>query len=666
MKRRYGIRAKLALTLLFAFLIVLIPVVLIGVQVAERIRWHFGDAYARNFTQLHGERILGPLARDLALIRRFSDSAVMREWLRDESNAQLRARAFREAEAYRQDLLGRAYSIASRGSLSYYYNDDHTEYSEAPRYRLDPAKAEDAWFFSTLQAVDKQNLNPNPDRWLQKVMVWANVVIEDDGERLGVASAGVDLSTFIQSFIHTSEAGVTPMIVDSSGAIQAHPDKERIAFGSGATGRAEQTATIGALLGGNADRARLNEALRTAAARPGEVQVLEVVLDGKRQLIGLSYLEALRWYLVTAVDLNTAHFVGRDWLAAAGAALVAVVTILFVAFAVVVERLLLRPLRSLHHSAVELAAGNYDVRLPPPGRDELGDLNLAFERMARQIKAHTDQLEQKVRERTEALSKANAAMAQAQKEIGDSIQYASLIQRAFLPDRQLGEVLGDNYFVIWRPRDVVGGDFYLFRPDGDRYLVGVVDCAGHGVPGALMTMLARAALDEAVNRHGVDAPARLLAHIDSTLRGMIDQSALPRAIATNMDIGLVSVDIGRRKLRFAGAKIALFWSDGEEVGELPGARRAVCDRRVGEYEDVEVELRSEATYYLITDGFLDQAGGERGYGFGKRRLLALLREHAHLPMQEQASALDRALEAYRGSQSQRDDITVLSFRIANN
>lgn len=661
---RYGIRAKFALTLLLACLVVLIPAVLMGMQVVERIRWHFGDAYVRNFTELHGERILGPLARELALIRRLADSSVVREWLRDEDNESLRARAFREAENYRKDFLDHAYSIVSRDSLSYYYNDGGTQYSETPRYRLDRDKPEDAWFFSTLQAPTTQNLNPNPDRWLQKIMVWVNVVIEDGGERIGVASAGVDLSTFIQSFIRTSEAGVTPMIVDGAGAIQAHPDNRRIAFGSGATGEAAAATTLGSMLKKDADRNALDQALRAAEAHPGEVQVFEVDLDGARQLMALSYLEALRWHLVTAVDLNTAHIIQGKWLVAALTALIVFVLFLLVAFTMVVERLLVRPLRGLHQSALALADGQFDVDLPPPGRDELGDLNRAFGRMARQIKAHTDQLEQKVRQRTEALTEANAAMIEAQKEIGDSIQYASLIQRAFLPDRQLDKALGDNHFVIWRPRDVVGGDFYLFRPDGDRHLIGVVDCAGHGVPGALMTMLARAALDDAVNRHGVDAPAHLLHNVDATLRGMVDHSTLPRAIATNMDMGLVSVDRSRHRLRFAGARISLYWSDGEEAGELPGARRALCDRRAGHYEDVEVELRGDVTYYLITDGFLDQAGGERGYGFGKSRLFALLRDHAHLPMHEQADALDRALETYRGSHSQRDDITVLSFRIA--
>ena len=595
MDRRYGIRAKFALTLLLACVIVLIPAVLMGVQAVERIRWHFGEAYARNFTELHGERILGPLARELALIRRLSHSGVIREWLRDEESETLRTRAFREAESYRSDFLGHAYSIVSRDGLNYYYNDGATPYSEAPRYRLDPDKPEDAWFFSTLQAPATQNLNPNPDRWLQKIMVWVNVVIEDGGERIGVASTGVDLSTFIQSFIRTSEAGVTPMIVDGAGAIQAHPDSRRIAFGSGATGEAAAAATLGAMFGKDSDRNTLSLALKAAEARPGEVQVFEAELDGARQLVTLSYLEALRWHLLTAVDLNTARIIQGKWLAVGLTALAIFVLLLLAVFTMVVERLLVRPLRGLHQSALALADGQFDVDLPPPGRDELGDLNRAFARMARQIKAHTDQLEQKVRQRTEALTEANAAMALAQKEIGDSIQYASLIQRAFLPDRQLDKALGDNHFVIWRPRDVVGGDFYLFRPDGDRYLIGVVDCAGHGVPGALMTMLARAALDDAVNRHGVDAPAHLLTNVDATLRGMVDHSTLPRAIATNMDMGLVSVDCARRTLRFAGAKISLYWSDGQDVGELPGARRALCDRRTGHYEDVEVALRGDVT-----------------------------------------------------------------------
>ena len=211
-------------------------------------------------------------------------------------------------------------------------------------------------------------------------------------------------------------------------------------------------------------------------------------------------------------------------------------------------------------------------------------------------------------------------------------------------------------------RDVVGGDFYIFRSEGERHVLGVIDCAGHGVPGALMTMLARAALDQAIVRMGIDAPAGILTQTDRLMRDMLSSCNLPRGIATNMDAGLAFVDQRERKLRYAGAKISLYWSDGEQVGEIKGVRRAIGDRRVGQYVDTEIDMLSGVTYYLATDGFLDQAGGELGYGFGNSRFARLLRAHARLPMAEQARALDEELERYRGSLPQRDDITVLSFR----
>ena len=115
-------------------------------------------------------------------------------------------------------------------------------------------------------------------------------------------------------------------------------------------------------------------------------------------------------------------------------------------------------------------------------------------------------------------------------------------------------------------------------------------------------------------------------------------------------------------MRYAGAKISLYWSDGHQIGEIKGTRRAIGDRRVGQYTDTEIDMHPGVTYYLATDGFLDQAGGELGYGFGNTRFAKLLLAHARRPMYEQANALDDELTRYRGELPQRDDVTILSFR----
>ncbi|RYF54117.1 MAG: histidine kinase, partial [Comamonadaceae bacterium] len=148
----------------------------------------------------------------------------------------------------------------------------------------------------------------------------------------------------------------------------------------------------------------------------------------------------------------------------------------------------------------------------------------------------------------------------------------------------------------------------------------------------------------------------------AALRTMVEDAELPRTLATSMDAGLAYIDRATRTLTFSGAKLSLYASDGNEVVEYPGARRALGSKRPGDFVNVKMDMPAHWTYYLVTDGFLDQAGGDRGYGFGSTRFRTTVREHASLPLAEQPAAFVRALGAYQGDLPQRDDITMLSFR----
>jgi sigma-B regulation protein RsbU (phosphoserine phosphatase) len=124
----------------------------------------------------------------------------------------------------------------------------------------------------------------------------------------------------------------------------------------------------------------------------------------------------------------------------------------------------------------------------------------------------------------------------------------------------------------------------------------------------------------------------------------------------------VYIDRTHKQLVYAGARISLYVSDGQDVREIRGGKRALGDKRMGEYENVVLPLASGTTFYLVTDGFLDQAGGEHGYGFGSQRFETMLREHASRSLADQAAAFSQTLAEYQGARPQRDDITVLSFR----
>jgi serine phosphatase RsbU (regulator of sigma subunit) len=293
--------------------------------------------------------------------------------------------------------------------------------------------------------------------------------------------------------------------------------------------------------------------------------------------------------------------------------------------------------------------------------NELLTISRADDEVAKLVRAF-NQLLTEMRNTYQKLQDSNDQLLKANKQIEDSIRCAGVLQRSILPDRELEDIFAERYFVLWEPKDIVGGDYYLFHKEQGRFLTGVADCAGHGVPGAMMTMMARSGVDRSIQEVGISSPARLLSNLDASLRSLVIDEQQTRTVATSMDMGLVVLDFENRQLRFAGARISLYWSNGIEIHWLAGENRAICDRRRGNYVDHDLELLPGYTYYLTTDGYLDQSGGEHGFSIGSQRFTALLVENARKPLAEQRQAFSESLARFRGNHPQRDDITILSFR----
>lgn len=310
----------------------------------------------------------------------------------------------------------------------------------------------------------------------------------------------------------------------------------------------------------------------------------------------------------------------------------------------IIDGRVVTPLALLARQARQIEKLDTTTLLSVHSDDEIGRLTKAFNSLLADMRRAYGELDE------------------ANQQIADSIRYAGVLQRSILPDHQLQEAFGERHFVLWEPKDIVGGDYYLFHSDGGRCLTGVADCAGHGVPGAMMTMMARVGVDRSIQEVGIASPARVLSRIDTSLRSILRHERGSRAIATSMDMGLVLLDFNQQQLCFSGARISLYWTDGDEIHCIAGDNRALCDRRQGTYRDHEVPLLSGYTYYLSTDGYLDQSGGEHGFAVGNERFTAWLIENARKPLQEQRQAFSESLAKFRGNHPQRDDITILSFR----
>lgn len=270
------------------------------------------------------------------------------------------------------------------------------------------------------------------------------------------------------------------------------------------------------------------------------------------------------------------------------------------------------------------------------------------------------EMERIVQERTHQLAETN-------QQIMDSIDYARRIQSSLLPATIEMQQAFSEYFVMWRPRDIVGGDFYWLRRSTDASLLAVGDCTGHGVPGALMTMVVNTILNHIVDETAWDNPALIIQKLNDGVRETIHRQQFDQLTDDGLDIALCYFGPGGR-LVFASAKLSLLiWRDGE-IQRLTGARKSVGCRRSSRGIDCanqEVALLEKDICYITTDGFIDQNGTGSPYSFGRKRFVQAVARIAGMSLAEQKLELESILSEYMGTEPQRDDITVIAVKISD-
>ncbi|MCP5366357.1 MAG: SpoIIE family protein phosphatase [Hyphomicrobiales bacterium] len=262
--------------------------------------------------------------------------------------------------------------------------------------------------------------------------------------------------------------------------------------------------------------------------------------------------------------------------------------------------------------------------------------------------------------------KAAEALARAMELISGSIEYASRIQRSILPDPAVLESVLAEHAVIWEPRDVVGGDIYWAATWGGGLLLGLADCTGHGVPGAFVTLLATGALDRAQDEVAVGDPALLIGRMHQMVKATLGQHSDHGQSDDGLELGFCFLDPARRALTFAGARFSLFVVDGDGPREIKGDGRGIGYRGIPmdqTFANHDVPVAPGATYFLTTDGLIDQIGGPKRRSFGKRRFMDLLRAQAGRPLTAQRQAILDALADHQGDEPRRDDLSVVAFRL---
>lgn len=317
----------------------------------------------------------------------------------------------------------------------------------------------------------------------------------------------------------------------------------------------------------------------------------------------------------------------------------------------------LRFIKELNTQCVLLKNGDYAKVDLPPGEDESHDFTT--------LQRNMHWMGYTIATRERRLQSAMTDLAVAQRQIGESLDYASLIQHSFLPDRQALSSFLSDHFLIWSQRDVVGGDSYWFKPWGNGFFIGVIDCTGHGVPGAFMTLIVQSLLERAV----VDcsgSPAEILGRMNRLIKDALGQKEKGAMSDDGMDCTLCHVDLNAGRLIFAGANTPIYIVDEGGSRMIKGDRCGIGYVRSPwdyAFTDVTIALEPGMRIYMATDGLVDQVGGEKGFPFGKRRFMEFMASVSKMPLARQEEELMQEFSRYQGDQSRRDDMTVLGFEI---
>ncbi|MCB0402767.1 MAG: SpoIIE family protein phosphatase [Flavobacteriales bacterium] len=291
-------------------------------------------------------------------------------------------------------------------------------------------------------------------------------------------------------------------------------------------------------------------------------------------------------------------------------------------------------------------------------------------------------LEEKVAERTEEVVKQSKELERKNKDIIDSITYAKRIQDAILPsDERFTKELSQT-FILFNPKDIVSGDFYWLATRGDTTLFAAVDCTGHGVPGAFMSIVGHNLLDKIVGEYGMVEPASILNELNKGVANTLKKETRQDDIRDGMDIALCAFDKKKKVLEYAGAYNPLYIvtrhelktdldiepsaeENGLKLYEVKANRFPIGNygEEQKEFTNHSIQLNEGDTVYLFSDGYADQFGGENGKKFRYKRFKEFLLSINQLPMDQQKDRLQEEFKDWMGNYEQIDDVIVIGSKL---
>lgn len=250
------------------------------------------------------------------------------------------------------------------------------------------------------------------------------------------------------------------------------------------------------------------------------------------------------------------------------------------------------------------------------------------------------------------------------RDITESLVYAQKIQEALLPSEDYFHRHFKDSFIFFRPKDIVSGDFYWIGEKGNKIFVAGADCTGHGIPGALMSMIGLEIIEKTINEDNIEKPSAVLGILNKDLEKTFSREKnIGTIIRDGMDIGLCVIDKDRKKIEYSGAFFPLYLIRDNSLIEIKGDKLIIGMNPSGiSYTNHEIDLNEDDILYIFSDGYVDQFGGTENRKFMYRRFRYLLTTIHRFPLSDQKAILEDNIKTWMAGNAQIDDMMVIGFK----
>jgi serine phosphatase RsbU (regulator of sigma subunit) len=474
---------------------------------------------------------------------------------------------------------------------------------------VSPTDPDDSWFFDTIAARNRISLSIDYNNEYKDTFVFINVIIGNIKNPVGITGVGMNLHQISREFKSYKFGKKSNLwLVDQKGRIHLSEDTDQ----------------AGKRL---ADFVSPGIASRVLGEDSGKKVVIDYRnQDGEIYDLIAQAIPSVNWKLVFQIPRSESTKVMRSIeVSTIMACIVIVVLITFVFY------FIFNKIANPYKRAVQIS----------------------------------QYLERTVAERTRELNAKTLELQDTNTKIMDSIGYAKLIQESILPSPEELSNAFKDYFIIWRPRDPVGGDFYWLKRIQNNYVLVLGDCTGHGVPGALMTMAANSILNYIVDATNADNPALILKKFNRIFKATINKKDSPKAVDEGLDMGICCLTEGGR-LIYAGAKVCLYIKGVDGVDMLLGDRKGVGYLNVPDdydFTNTTRQIQEQDVFIMTTDGYPTQNGGAKNFSFGRKKFAQIIANYGLGDLSQAERVFETELRQYMNDAAQRDDITVIGFKL---